>query len=180
MNKLFKIEFMNDFNSYRAYAEDNDLQVLSLPYKDESYAFNIFLPKTRFGLNALRPRLTGARIQNLLSQLQIRSVTLTIPKMKIETDFKLKQALIAMGVTQMFTDNADLTGITKSPPLKISDATHRAIIEVDEEGTTAAAATVITAVGSGVPQPSVRFLADHPFLFILTKDNNPLFMGQFV
>ncbi|VDL66994.1 unnamed protein product [Nippostrongylus brasiliensis] len=101
--------------------------------------------------------------------------------MKIDTDFKLKEALIAMGLTEMFTDKADFSGITKSPPLKISDAAHRAIIEVDEDGTTAAAATVLGAVNARrrVAQPKI-FNADHPFWFILTKDNNPLFMGQFV
>ncbi|WKY13030.1 hypothetical protein Q1695_004110 [Nippostrongylus brasiliensis] len=104
-----------------------------------------------------------------------------IPKMKIDTDFKLKEALIAMGLSEMPTDKADFSGITNSPPLKISDAAHRAIIEVDEDGTTAVAATVLVAVGSGMPvdQPKI-FYADHPFWFVLTKDNNPLFMGQFV
>lgn len=50
--------------------------------------------------------------------------------MKITTNFKLKEALIAMGVTAVFTDAADLSGVTKKPPLKVSDAAHRAIIEV--------------------------------------------------
>ncbi|KAK6040388.1 hypothetical protein COOONC_22107 [Cooperia oncophora] len=73
---------------------------------------------------------------------------MTIPKMKIDTDFKLKEALIAMGV--------------------------------DEEETTAAAATYFGVVPmSMIVAEPVKFRADHPFLFILTKDNNPLFMGQF-
>ncbi|KAK6045013.1 hypothetical protein COOONC_17481, partial [Cooperia oncophora] len=137
----------------------------------------------RLGLNSLRSKLTGERIQKLLSKLKDTLVTVTIPKMKIETGFKLKEALMAMGVTQMFSGNADLTGISKAPPLHISDAAHRAIIEVDEGGTTAAAATIFfgipVSLRIGGPQP-VTFRADHPFLFILTKDNNPLFMGQFV
>ncbi|PIO67788.1 hypothetical protein TELCIR_10453 [Teladorsagia circumcincta] len=101
--------------------------------------------------------------------------------MKMETDFELKDALIAMGVTEMFSDQANLTGIAKEPPLKVSDAAHRALIEVDEEGTTAAAVTVfkiaLTSVAVVAP---VIFRADHPFLFILTKNNDPLFVGQFV
>ncbi|KAK6040297.1 hypothetical protein COOONC_22200 [Cooperia oncophora] len=101
--------------------------------------------------------------------------------MKIETDFKLKDALIAMGVTDMFSDHADLTGISKEPPLKISDAAHKAIIEVDEDGTTAAAASYVKVVPmSMIMDKPVQFRADHPFVFMLTKDNNPLFMGQFV
>ncbi|VDL79783.1 unnamed protein product [Nippostrongylus brasiliensis] len=197
-----KIEFMNAYAKYQLYAEDADVQVLSLPYRDESFAFNVILPKSRFGLAQLRSKLTGSRIQGLLSKLKSTSVTsfrkketimlfgnsikstvlqYTLPKMKIETDFKLKEALVAMGVSEIFADSADLSGITKSPPLKISKATHRAIIEVDEDGTTAAAATVLAATFSAlmpVDQPKI-FRADHPFWFILTKDKNPLFMGQF-
>ncbi|EPB70153.1 serine proteinase inhibitor [Ancylostoma ceylanicum] len=106
---------------------------------------------------------------------------ISVPKMKIDTDFKLKEALISMGVTEMFSDKADLTGISKAGPLKVSDAAHRAIIEVDEEGTTAAAVSSfrVMLMSAIVGEPE-NFVADHPFIFILTKDNNPLFMGQFV
>ncbi|KIH43849.1 hypothetical protein ANCDUO_26139 [Ancylostoma duodenale] len=106
------------------------MQILSLRYKDTSYAMNIILPKKRFGLDALRKKLNGAGIQKVLSQLSRTYVTISIPKMKIETDFKLKKALIAMGITEMFSDSADLTGIARDPPLKVSDAAHKAIIEV--------------------------------------------------
>ncbi|VDO52241.1 unnamed protein product [Haemonchus placei] len=176
-----QVEYMNDFDEHRLYAEDNDLQVLSLQYLDTSYALNIFLPKSRFGLNEVRSKLTGERIQSLLSKLKQTYISISIPKMKIETDFKLKKALIGMGVTAMFSDNANLTGISKEPPLKVSDAAHKAIIEVDEDGTTAAAATFFKIVPlSAVMEEPVKFEANHPFLFILTKDKNPLFMGQFV
>ncbi|KHJ76839.1 hypothetical protein OESDEN_23541 [Oesophagostomum dentatum] len=101
--------------------------------------------------------------------------------MKIESDYKLKDALMKMGIIELFKDTADLSGITKSAPLKVSDADHRAIIEVDEDGTTAAAATTIKMIPMMlILEEPVQFVADHPFLFILTKDRNPLFMGQFV
>ncbi|VDL80196.1 unnamed protein product [Nippostrongylus brasiliensis] len=221
-----QIDFMNAYDRHQLYAEDDDVQVLSLPYTDSSFTFIIILPKERFGLAQLRSKLTGSRIQGLLSRLSSTRVT-----MKIETDFQLQQALKAMGIIQMFTDNADLSGITQEHPLQVSRAAHRALIEVDEEGTTAAAATafVVFAPAMARPEPkifradhpfwsfelithSVPFLqvdeegttaaaatvlvvsitslmpvdqpkifrADHPFWFILTKDRNPLFMGQFV
>nr|CDJ82032.1 Protease inhibitor I4 domain containing protein [Haemonchus contortus] len=176
-----KVEYMNDFAVHRMYAENGEFQVLSLQYLDTSFSFNIFLPKKRSNPDEGRSKLTGEQIQNLLSKLEMTYISITIPKMKIETDFKLKEALIAMGVSEMFTDSADLTGITKEPPLQVSDAAHKAIIEVDEAGTTAAAATVIGMVGaSAVMEEPVTFQADHPFLFILTKENNPLFMGRYV
>ncbi|KAK6012073.1 hypothetical protein OSTOST_22785, partial [Ostertagia ostertagi] len=64
-----KIEFMNVFREYRLYVEDAELQVLSLRYVDRSYALNIFLPKTRFGLSEIQWKLTGDRIEKLLSEL---------------------------------------------------------------------------------------------------------------
>ncbi|WKY13036.1 hypothetical protein Q1695_004113 [Nippostrongylus brasiliensis] len=177
-----QIDFMNAYDRHQLYAEDDDVQVLSLPYTDSSFVFIIILPKERFGLAQLRSKLTGSRIQGLLSRLRSARVTYAVPKMKIETDFQLQQALKAMGIIQMFTDNADLSGITQEHPLQVSRAAHRALIEVDEEGTTAAAATVlVVSITSLMPveQPKI-FRADHPFWFILTKDKNPLFMGQFV
>ncbi|EYC45617.1 hypothetical protein Y032_0421g1162 [Ancylostoma ceylanicum] len=179
-NSKKEIEFLDEYEENRYYAEDTDMQVLSLRYKDTSYAMNIFLPKKRFGLDALRKKLNGAAIQKVLSQLRRTYMTISIPKMKIETDFNLKDALIAMGITEMFSNTADLTGISKASPLKVSDAAHRAIIEVDEEGTTAAAASFfrVYLVSMRWDKPT-RFVADHPFLFVLTKNNNPLFMGQF-
>ncbi|WKY13023.1 hypothetical protein Q1695_004107 [Nippostrongylus brasiliensis] len=176
-----EIEFMNEREEFRMYREDDEVQVLSLQYKDTSYAFNIILPKARFGLAEYKSKLTAKKIQELLHSLTESYMTYSIPKMKIETDFKLKEALISMGVSDMFNDEADLTGISKAPPLKVSDASHRAIIEVDEDGTTAAAATLMKMV----PMSAIRdepkiFVADHPFLFVLTKDRSPLFIGQFL
>ncbi|EYC45623.1 hypothetical protein Y032_0421g1165 [Ancylostoma ceylanicum] len=141
-NSKKEIEFLNERDAFRNYAEDEDMEVLSLPYNDKSYAFNIILPKKRFGLNELRGKLSGALIQKLLAKLQPTILTISFPKINIETDFKLKEALIAMGVTEMFSDSADLTGIAKFPPLTVSKAAHKAIIEVDESGTVAAAVTV--------------------------------------
>ncbi|KAK6012666.1 serine proteinase inhibitor [Ostertagia ostertagi] len=165
-----EVEFMNDREVHRLYTEDDDLQLLSLQYLDTSFAFNIFLPKERFGLSEVRSKLDGKRIQDLFSKLKETYISITIPKMNIETDFGLKEALVAMGVSEMFSDNANLTGITKEPPLRISDAAHKAIIEVNEEGTTASASTFFKAVlMSYTTEKPVIFQADHPFLFILTK-----------
>ncbi|WKY13027.1 hypothetical protein Q1695_004109 [Nippostrongylus brasiliensis] len=176
-----EIEFMNEYDETRLYTEDDDVQVLSLRYEDTSYAFNIFLPKTRFGLADYRKKLDGAKVQQLLANLKHTYISYSIPKMNIETDFPLKDALICFGITDVFDANADLSGIASEPPLRISDASHRAIIEVDEEGTTAAAATVfkIVPLMARMEVPK-QFTADHPFLFVLTKDSNPLFMGQFL
>ncbi|KJH53777.1 serine proteinase inhibitor [Dictyocaulus viviparus] len=176
-----EVEFMNDHDVFKDYAENDDVQVLSLPYKDTSYAFNIILPKKRFGLESVRSKINGEEIQKLLSELRQTYISITIPKMKIETDYKLKEALLNMGVTEIFGDSADLSNIARNPPLKVSEASHKAIIEVQEEGTTAAAATLFKIIPAmAILDEPKKFIVDHPFMFILTKNNNPLFMGQFV
>ncbi|CAJ0599076.1 unnamed protein product [Cylicocyclus nassatus] len=124
-----KIKFMKEFAKNRLYAENDVVQVLSLPYKDTSYSFNIFLPKKRFGLEELRSKLDGGMIQSLLSRLDSTLLTISIPKMKLEKSYNLKKALEAMGVTDLFdSESADLSGISKVG-LYASDAKHRAFIE---------------------------------------------------
>ncbi|VDO17183.1 unnamed protein product [Haemonchus placei] len=125
------MEFMQAFNVYRLYAEDDEIQVLSLQYADTSYAFNIFLPKTRFDFSNMRWSLTAKQIKELLSKLDQTYMTIMIPKMKIETNLKLKEILPSMGISNIFNHHADLSGITETPPLQISEVTHDAIIEVN-------------------------------------------------
>ncbi|XGW30194.1 hypothetical protein V3C99_009305 [Haemonchus contortus] len=176
-----EVEYMNGSNQEILHAEDDDVQVLSLPYLDTSYALNIFLPKNRSGLHEIRARLTGERVQSLLSKLKKTIISITIPKMKIEAGLNLEKALKDMSVSKSFSTKADFTGIINRR-LLVAGAAHKAIIKVDEDGTTAAGATVFSKFESmsAIVGERVKFEANHPFLFILTKDNDPLFMGQFV
>ncbi|CAJ0588645.1 unnamed protein product, partial [Cylicocyclus nassatus] len=125
-DKEKEVEYMRCSNTHRLYAEDDDTQVLSLLYEDNTYAFNIFLPKNRYGLGDLLKTWTGEKIQRSLSTLKETFITIVIPKMKFETDFELKKALINMGIKDMFTKAADLSGIS-SAPLMVSSATHKAL-----------------------------------------------------
>ncbi|KAK6758069.1 hypothetical protein RB195_015717 [Necator americanus] len=177
-----KVEYMNVLNEKRYYAETEDMQVLSLRYKDTSYALNIFLSKDRFGFDALRTKLSGSLIQHSLSQLKATYMKISIPKIKIESEFKLKSVLKSMGISELFSDHCDLTGITKTSQLKISSAEHRAVLEVTEDGTSEEGVQTYfkpTLPPTITVQP-ISFIADHPFIFVLTKDRNPLFIGQYV
>ncbi|VDK53830.1 unnamed protein product [Cylicostephanus goldi] len=171
---------MKEFETNQLFVKNEDVEVLSLPYKDNSYAFNIFLPKNRLGLKKLRLQLSGVVIRNLLSRLKLESMTISIPKMKIDTNYELKEALMVMGVTDIFSkQRANLLGISEQS-LYVSDAAHRALIEVDEKGTTAAAATYFRIwLQSRTRKQPRMFIANHPFLFILSKDMNPFFIGQY-
>ncbi|KAK6758074.1 hypothetical protein RB195_015721 [Necator americanus] len=177
-----KVEYMNVLNEKRYYAETEDMQVLSLRYKDTSYALNIFLSKNRFGFDALRTKLSGSLIQHSLSQLKTTYMKISIPKIKIESEFKLKSVLKSMGISELFSDHCDLTGITKTSQLKISSAEHRAVLEVTEDGTSEEGVQTyfIPTLPPTITVQPMSFIADHPFIFVLTKDRNPLFIGQYV
>ncbi|KAK6758086.1 hypothetical protein RB195_015729 [Necator americanus] len=134
------------------------------------------------GFDALRSQLSGSLIQRSFSQLQSTYMTISLPKIKIETEFKLKSALRALGISELFSDKCDLSGITKTSQLKISSTAHKAIIEVAEDGTGEGESNsnYLPAVAPTGPHRAIEFIADHPFIFVLSKDLNPLFIGQYV
>jgi len=111
------------------------------------------------------------------------TVIVSLPRFKIESEFKLRPALCALHADLAFSDEADFSGISEEP-LKISEVVHKTFVEVNEEGTEAAAATgmgmvLSTGLGSKPPEPKV-FTADHPFLFFIwdRKADAVLFSGR--
>jgi serpin B len=85
-----------------------------------------------------------------------------------------------MGMGIAFTDGADFTNIAETPPLLINDVTHQAFIETNEEGTEAAAATIVDVGVTSMPPPALEFNADHSFIYIIReiKTNSIIFMGR--
>ncbi|PIC22557.1 hypothetical protein B9Z55_016570 [Caenorhabditis nigoni] len=173
-----EIDFLNAAAVHRSYAENDQFQVLSLPYKDETFALTIFLPKTRFGLGEAMKTLDSATIQHLMSNVSDELVNVRIPKWKIETELGLNEALQQIGIKKAFDQSADLSNMAEG--LFVSKVTHKALIEVDEDGTKAAAATTISISLKSAMFPIEEpkdFIADHPFLFVLSQNNHPLFVG---
>lgn len=173
-----EIDFLHASNVHRSYAENDQFQVLSLPYKDDSFALTIFLPKTRFGLGDALKSLDSATIQHLMSNVTDTFVNVRIPKWKIEKELDLNSALQAIGIKKAFDSSADLGNMADG--IFVSQVTHKALIEVDEDGTKAAAATSISISLKSLPfapQDPIEFHADHPFLFVLSQNSHPLFVG---
>lgn len=158
------------------YNKDDEWQVIGIPFKDKSAWFAIFLPIQRFGLTENLKTLNAAKFHNLVNNVHQEYIFLTFPKFKLDYKISLNQALGKFGLSELFTERADLSGI--GPGLQLASATHQALIEVDQIGTRAAAATeakiFFTSGHSGDP---INIRADHPFLFSIIKDNSPLFMG---
>ncbi len=133
-------------------------------------------------LTALEAGLTPDVLQAAIDDLAFRDVNIYLPKFKLETGVKLGGTLADMGMPTAFSDYADFLGMSDTP-LKINEVRHKAFIELDEEGTEAAAATsiemiVTTSIHS--PPPPILFNADHPFHFLI-RDNetgSTLFMGR--
>jgi serpin B len=179
-----KVPLMHQKRSY-PYAEDGDLQALELPYKGNELAMLVLLPRKADGLAELEKSLSAERIADLRSKLRPREAQVYLPKFKLETSFSLNDTLSALGMKQPFDPAAaDFSGMDGKKDLYISAVIHKAFVDVNEQGTEAAAATgVVMALRSMPrPQPPVVFRADHPFVFAICdrRDGSVLFLGRLV
>jgi serpin B len=173
-----------DNNSVFRYTETDTLQVLEMPYATDSkkqLSMLVLLPKKN-NLTSVEASLTVDRLSELRNGLISQKVNVRFPKFNIETRYGLPETLISMGMPTAFTDLADFSEMDGTRNLYIGDVIHQAFIDVNEEGTEAAAATavVMDAMASSHEIPVPVFHADHPFIFII-QDNetgNILFMGR--
>jgi serpin B len=164
------------------YAEEETFQVLEMPYAGRELSMVVLLPKKFDGLPTLEKAITVDKLGSLMSKLRVRKVITYLPKFKLETSFSLNPTLEAMGMKRAFSRTADFSGISTAENLYISAVLHKAYVDVNEEGTEAAAATgvMVGAMAARRPEPVPVFRADHPFLFLIrdTKAGNILFMGR--
>jgi serpin B len=178
-----RVDMMNQLDRFR-YADLGSFQALELPYKGESLAMVILLPKENDGLAGLEESLTAAGLARDLEKLSPHRVQVSLPKFKLTEACELKSALSQMGMPLAFQlGAADFSRITGNRELAISAVLHKAYVEVDEKGTEAAAATgTVFSRAAIVAQPPVIFRADHPFVFLI-RDNRSgsiLFLGRLV
>ena len=164
----------------RAYLRGDGYQAVLLPYRDINLAMAVLLPDGP--LAALRPKLAAAGLGGLLAGAARHQVTLSLPRFRLEAAFNLIPALRRLGVAAAFGDNADFGEISEAAPLRIGAVAHKAYVDVDEQGTEAAAATamVIRALAAMRPPPAVTMVVDRPFLFAIVDSTTglPLFLGQ--
>jgi len=163
------------------YAETPSAQILEMKYKDTGLAFDIFLPKAQVPLAEVESSLTQEGPSAWLGTLQSRTVEVSIPKFRAESDFSLSETLARMGMPSAFEDqSADFSGIDGRRDLVVSEVRHKAFVDVAEEGTEAAAATGIAIGITSIQVPQVTFRADHPFMFLIrdTRTGLILFAGR--
>jgi serpin B len=161
------------------YAENDQLQMLHLPYRKNKLAMLILLPKPNHTVQDLERGLNTTYFSQLLLESYKQDVMVSLPKFNMESTFgNLDKPLQALGWTDAFNDKADFSKITKDK-LLISDIIQKVMIQVDEAGTIAAAATAAVMEGT-VYMPTVPFEVSRPFLFIIydTESKLVLFLGQ--
>jgi len=153
------------------YAELSSLEatMVEMPYKGDRLVMQILLPKDRQGLGALEDKLRTEDVAELFnSEKRTRKVSLKLPKFKLEQRIPLTNHLRDLGMRDMLVGGvSDLSGIDGSKQLYVSTVIQKAFIEVNEEGSEAAAATGAVLMMRSMPLPPEEFHADHPFLFYL-------------
>ena len=162
------------------YTQNKDLQILEMPYAGEDLSMLILLPLDD-NIEALENSFTIEKLTEWKKSLRRRKVNVYIPKFKFETKYFMKNTLRNLGMPTAFTGSADFSGMTGKKDLKIDEVIHQAFIEVNEEGTEAAAATGIgVGMKTSMSRPPPIFKADHPFIFIIQQNEtgNILFMGR--
>ncbi|CAB1423020.1 unnamed protein product [Pleuronectes platessa] len=173
------------------YNSIDDLQILELPYEKEELSMFILLPEQSTDgsdpLLKLEMELTLEMLNEWTDRKNMlvhSDIHVHLPKFKLEEEYKLKEPLSKLGMTDVFSSSqADLSGMNSRRDLFLSEVVHKAFMEVNEEGTEAAAATAVVRVGSCGPSlhKELLFTADHPFLFFIRHNNTKsiLFLGRF-
>ena len=149
------------------YIEYKGSQMVSLPYKDGRYAMFILLPAESLKESDLLAYMSESGIDEVMKNMARKKVKLTIPKFKVEHEMSLVKTLEAMGVQSVFTSAADLTGIAHGP-LAVSDVFQKAVVDVDENGSEAAAVTTIMVnMTSARIEPEPVVTVDRPFYYMI-------------
>ena len=164
------------------YAEGDGYQAVELPYDGSELSMIILLPREG-QFEAFETLLDLQRLDEIVSGLEHAQVALKMPKFEFESDFRLKEALAAMGMPIAFSGNADFSGMTGNRDLFIADVIHKAFVSVDEAGTEAAAATAVVMLPIAIPpQEPVEVTVDRPFVFLIhdIETGTILFVGRVV
>jgi len=170
-----------------AYQRGDGFTAVLLPYEGAPLAMAVVLPDGP--LPELAGRLqelggVGGALHGILADPTEYDVDLRLPKFTVTAAFLLRDTLQALGMGRAFSADADFSGITDEEPLPISEVVHKAFIDIDEQGTEAAAATAVVMRAAGFiqkpPAKRVVLTVDRPFLFAVVETNSglPLFLGQ--
>ncbi|MGB9643391.1 MAG: serpin family protein, partial [Candidatus Ratteibacteria bacterium] len=181
-NRSIKVQMMQQHNKEFPYYEDENFQVVKIPYECKNLSMLILLPgKTDSEIPKIPDYET---LKIYYKSLATQKLDLYLPKFRIEVTYDLVKPLRNLGLKSAFDPlAADFSGITGNKALFISKAIQKSFVEVNEEGTEAAAATgIIMKITAARPEVKKIFKADHPFIFFIIEENTGLivFAGKVV
>jgi serpin B len=162
------------------YWDAGSFQVLELPYVAKELSMIVFLPKEVDGLAQFEKSVTVEKLIGWLGKLHSQEVIVSLPRFKVTAEFQLKSVLVEMGMPLAFDSQAaDFSGMNGESGLFLSFVAHKAYVDVNEEGTEAAAATGVGVILASAPVHPV-FRADHPFFFVIkhNRSGSILFLGR--
>jgi serpin B len=162
------------------YTETETLQIVELPYRGGEVSMLVLLPKKLDGVKETEASLSVENLRQWKGEMLLREVAVHLPKFTITLGVPLKEVLEKMGMVEAFKpEAANFAGMDGSAWFYISEVIHKAFINVDEEGTEAAAASAVIRAVRGSPPPVV-FRADHPFVFLIQENRTGsiLFIGR--
>jgi len=175
-----QVPMMKQTSDFKIYNGEG-FTLAEFPYGQANFVMDIILPDNNIGVNNMIPLISNNSFKGWLNQLGQRKTDLTFPRFKYGYKKQLKDILIKMGMGIAFTENADFSNISDIN-LLINEVTHQAFIETNEEGTEAAAATIVGIGTTSMPVGPFVLNIDHSFLYIIreTSTNSILFMGRVV
>ncbi len=164
---------------FYGYARGDGYQAVDVPYSWGEMSMTILLPDEG-ALEEFEGSLDSEILDRIIDDIEIDYVTLTVPLFEFESEFSLSDTLAGMGMSDAFGAGADFSGMTGSRDLWISEVVHKAFVSVDEEGTEAAAATVVVTPASGPTKEPIAVMVDRPFIFLIrdTGTGTILFLGR--
>ena len=163
------------------YTAGQGYQAVELPYLGGELSMLILLPAEGTFQDWAR-KLDARQLATIVDDMERMQVQLTMPRFTFESSFRLRDALVRLGMSDAFSGAADFSGMTGNRDLFISDVYHKAFVAVDEEGTEAAAATAVVMELTAAPAQPVTVTVDRPFVFLIRdiETDAILFLGHVV
>ncbi|NXU80427.1 OVAL protein, partial [Oreotrochilus melanogaster] len=176
------VQMMSQIGSFKVEVVASEkVKILELPYASGELSMLVLLPDDVSGLEQLESSITVEKLIEWISSntKEERNIKVYLPRMKIEEKYNLTSVLVALGITDLFSSSANLSGISSAESLKISEAVHEAFVEIQEAGS-----EVVGSPGPEVEVTSVseEWRADRPFLFLIKHNptNSILFFGRYI
>jgi len=162
------------------YTSQEAFTAVELPYGDSAFSMVVLLPKPGVNMAALVAALNGESWDSWMNASYPANLLVQLPKFKYEYKLLLNDPLIDLGLGIAFNESADFSNITPGGGIFISRVIHQTFIDVNEEGTEAAAATIVEMIETSEPSGPELFRADKPFLYMIKENSTGvlLFMGK--